>query len=264
MAALRAVVHGGLGKMGQQVLAALCSDAEIDPVGCVDLHKNVTTVDLPGGLGSIPYASSVEDLLESVQADVLIDFSIASASFTAVTAAIERKVNVVIGTSGLAEEQLTELEALSKRCEVGVLVVPNFALGGVILGYLSKIAGRFFDYVDIYEAHHEAKIDAPSGTALALAKMIAEDKEFNRHEPEKETLSGTRGGNYRGISIHSTRMPGHLAHHQVVFGALGQTLTLRHDSISRESFMPAVMLAAKEVTKRRIFEVGLEGVLGLS
>ncbi|PZC49828.1 MAG: 4-hydroxy-tetrahydrodipicolinate reductase [Chloroflexi bacterium] len=250
--------------MGQQVLAALCLDSEIAPVGCVDLRKDVTTVDLAGGLGSIPYASTVEGLLESVQADVLIDFSIASASFTAVKAAIERKVNVVIGTSGLGEEQLTELEALSKRHEVGVLVVPNFALGGIILGYLSKIAGRFFDYVDIYEAHHEAKIDAPSGTALALAKMIAEDKEFKRQEPEKESLEATRGGNYNGISIHSTRMPGYLAHHQVIFGALGQTLTLRHDSISRESFMPVVMLAAKEVTKRRIFEVGLEGVLGLS
>ena len=262
--ALRVVVHGALGKMGQQVLSALCADGEVEPVGGVDLGTGIDFIDLPYGSGTIPYANSVTDLLARVEADVLIDFSIATASVEAARMAAEKGVHVVIGTSGIGESELGALRELSRRNEVGVLVVPNFALGAVVLTHLARIAARFFEYADIHETHHEAKIDAPSGTALALARAIAENKSFKHPDPEKEPLPGTRGGNYSGVSIHSSRMPGRLAHHEVVFGALGQTLSLRHDSISRESFMPAVLLAVKEVAKRRGFEVGLEGILGLS
>ena len=250
--------------MGRQALAALCADDEVEPAGGVDLSAGRDAIDLPDGSGAIPYANSVTDLLARVQADVLIDFSVATASVEAARMAAERGVHVVIGTSGIGEPELDALSELSRRHEVGVLVVPNFALGAVVLTHLAGIAARFFEYADIHEAHHEAKIDAPSGTALALARAIAANKSFKRPDPEKEPLPGTRGGDYGGVSIHSSRMPGRLAHHEVVFGALGQTLSLRHDSISRESFMPAVLLAVKEVAKRRGFEVGLEGILGLS
>ena len=250
--------------MGQQVLSALCADGEFEPVGGVDLGTGRDTIDLPDGSGAIPYANSVTDLLSQVQADVMIDFSIATASVEAARMAAEKGVHVVIGTSGIGEPELEALRELSLRNEVGILVVPNFALGAVVLTHLARIAARFFDYADIHEAHHEAKIDAPSGTAMALARAIADNKSFKHAAPEKEPLPGTRGGEYNGVSIHSSRMPGRLAHHEVVFGALGQTLSLRHDSISRESFMPAVLLAVKEVAKRRGFEVGLEGILGLS
>ena len=262
--ALRVVVHGALGRMGQQVLAALCADDEVEPVGGVDLSKGRDTIDLPDGSGVIPYANSVENLLAQVQADVLIDFSLATATVEAARIAAERGVHVVIGTSGIGDRELEALRDLNLHNEVGVLVVPNFALGAVVLTHLARIAARFFEYADIHESHHEAKIDAPSGTALALARAIAENKSFEHPDPQKEPLAGTRGGNYNGVSIHSSRMPGRLAHHEVVFGALGQTLSLRHDSISRESFMPAVLLAVKEVAKHRRFEVGLEGILGLS
>ena len=250
--------------MGQQVLAALCADEEVEPAGGVDLESGRDSVDLPDGSGTIPYANSVTDLLSRVQADVLIDFSIATASVQAARMAAEKGVHVVIGTSGIGEAELEALREISLHNEVGLLVVPNFALGAVVLTHLARIAARFFEYADIHEAHHEAKIDAPSGTALALARAIANSKSFKHPDPEKEPLPGTRGGDYNGISIHSSRMPGRLAHHEVVFGALGQTLSLRHDSISRESFMPAVLLAVKEAAKHRRFEVGLEGILGLS
>ena len=117
--------------------------------------------------------------------------------------------------------------------------------------------------MDIFEAHHEAKIDAPSGTALKLARDIAAEGRFTRPEPQTEPLSGTRGGAYNGVSIHRSRMPGRMAHHEVVFGAPGQTLSLRHDTVSRESYMPGVLLAVREVGKRRELVVGLESILGL-
>ena len=155
------------------------------------------------------------------------------------------------------------LAELSRKNRVGIMVAPNFALGAVVLNHLARIAARFFEYVDVFEAHHEAKIDAPSGTALKLARDIAAERRFIRKIPEAEPLPGTRGGDYNGVSIHSSRMPGRMAHHEVVFGAPGQTLTLRHDTISRECYMPGVLLAIKEVVKRREFMVGLEKVLGL-
>lgn len=177
--------------------------------------------------------------------------------------AVPRDVRPVIGTTGLSEKDLGTLDALSREHGVGILLVPNFALGAVVLTYLVRQAARFFEYADIFEAHHEAKIDAPSGTALAIARAIAEEKRFKRPVPQKEPLAGTRGGDYNGVAIHSTRMPGRLAHHEVVFGAPGQTLTLRHDTLSRECYMPGLLLAVKEVVKRRTLVIGLEEVLGL-
>ena len=250
--------------MGRETLTALSRDPDLQPVGGVDLAAKGDRLSLSDGSGTIPCATKLEDLLPRCQADVVVDFTNASACMAAAQTAVAAGLHFVTGTSGLSEGDLKTLEDLSHRHEVGVVVAPNFALGAVVLGYLARIAARFFDYVDIFEAHHEAKIDAPSGTALALARAMAAEKRFSRPAPEKEPLLGTRGGDHNGISIHSTRMPGRLAHHEVVFGTQGQTLSLRHDTMSRDCFMPALLLAVKEVAKRRKFEVGLEGILGLT
>jgi 4-hydroxy-tetrahydrodipicolinate reductase len=194
----------------------------------------------------------------------VIDFTNAAACMAMAKIATARGLHLVTGTSGLTDADLDNLADLSRQHRVGVIVVPNFALGAVLLTYLVRIAARFFDYADIFEAHHPAKIDAPSGTAMALARAITAEKRFTRPEPEKEPLVGTMGGDYNGVAIHSTRMAGRLAHHEVVFGAAGQTLSLRHDTLNRECYMPALVLAVKEVVKRGELVVGLEGVLGLS
>ena len=263
MAATRVVVHGAAGRVGLEVLVALASDQELEPAGAVDLAAQAAELPLPLGAGAIPYDTSLERLLGRCQADVVVDFTNAAAARQMAPVAASHGLHLVIGTTGLGDADLATLGDLSRRHGVGIVVAPNFALGAVVLNHLARIAARFFDHAEIFEAHHEAKIDAPSGTALKLARDIAAENWFTRPQPETEPLPGTRGGDYNGISIHSTRIPGRLAQHEVLFGAPGQTLSLRHDTISRECYMPGVLLAVKEVTKRRELVVGLESILGL-
>ena len=125
------------------------------------------------------------------------------------------------------------------------------------------MASRFFDYADLTEMHHEAKIDSPSGFSLALAKSIGDRKQFTRNYPEKENLPGTRGGEYNGVTIHSVRMPGLSAHHEVIFGTMGQTLSLRHDTVGRECYIPGVLTAIREVVQYQGLVLGLDKLLGL-
>ena len=172
---------------------------------------------------------------------------------------------VVVGSTGLSEDNVSEAGALADQHGVGIFIAPNFALGAAIMVHLTKVAAPFFDYADLTEMHHEAKVDAPSGTALAIARAAAEGKagEFTSNVAEKQTLAGTRGGVQQGVNVHSARMPGRMAHHELVFGTLGQTLTIRHDSINRESFMPGVTMAIRHVVKGPGLTVGLENILGL-
>ena len=263
MAATRVIVHGAAGRVGREVIAALTRDPEMEPAGAVDMASRDSELPLPDGTGAIPYDTTLEGLLRRCQADVVVDFTVADACRAMAPVAASHGLHLVIGTTGLTEADLATMSELSNKNGVGIVVAPNFALGAVVLNHLARLAARFFDYVDIFEAHHEAKIDAPSGTALKLARDIAAEGRFTRPEPEAEPLPGTRGGAYNGVSVHSTRMPGRMAHHEVVFGAPGQTLSLRHDTVSRECYMPGVLLAVKEVGKRRELVVGLESILGL-
>ncbi len=265
MSPVRVIVHGAMGRMGREILAAVARDPALEPVGAVDVIASGDTLLLPGGgKRAIPYANSLESLLARCQANVVVDFSNAAACMAMAPKATAKGLNLVIGTTGLKENDLKTLSDLSSRHHVGIIAVPNFAIGAVLLNYLVRIAARYFDYADIYEAHHETKIDAPSGTALGLARAIAGEKKFTRPKPEMEPLAGTRGGEFNGVSIHSSRMPGRLAQHEVVFGIAGQTLSLRHDTISRECYMPALMLAIKDVVNRRELVTRLEDILGLS
>ena len=148
---------------------------------------------------------------------------------------------------------------------VSIIIAPNFAMGAVIMTHLVKEAGRFFEFADLTEVHHEAKIDSPSGTAIAIAKAARAGKESDYKAPqaEKELIENTRGGVTGGVVIHSGRMPGRVAHHEMVFASLGQTLTIRHDSINRESFMPGVIMATKASMSMSGLTVGLDKVMGL-
>jgi 4-hydroxy-tetrahydrodipicolinate reductase len=171
--------------------------------------------------------------------------------------------NLVLGASGLTDDNLRQLDAVAHDKGIGVIVAPNFALGAVVLKKLVEQAAAYFDYVDIVESHHEAKIDAPSGFAMALAKSIGDNNEFTRNITEKENLPGTRGGEYKGVTIHSIRMAGRSAHHEVILGAQGQTLSLRHDTLGRDCYMPGVLRCIREVVNRPGLVVGLENILGL-
>jgi 4-hydroxy-tetrahydrodipicolinate reductase len=263
MESIGVVVHGVLGRMGQQVLSTVCHEADLTPVGGADGKAQPGPYPLPDGSGTIPVSTSIEEVIAG--AHVVVDFSSAEGAMAAMRTASAHKVNVVVGATGLSDGNVQEAENLSQEHQVGIVIAPNFALGAVLMIHLAKVAARFFDYAELTEMHHEAKIDAPSGTAVAIARAAAAGKggAFIAPQPEKEVVSGTRGGVHEGVSIHSARMPGRMAHHELVFGALGQTLTIRHDSINRESFMPGVVMAIHESVKGPGLTVGLEKIMGL-
>ena len=263
MALIKVTVHGVLGKMGQEVLRTVCREAGLEPVGGADRMAVQDSLTLPDGSGSIPLSKSLDDVLGDAQ--VVVDFSGAAGAASVIRTAAARRVNVVVGSTGIQEPLIEEADTLAQEHRVGIVIAPNFAMGAVLMIHLSRVAARFFDYADLTEMHHEAKIDAPSGTAIAIARAAAEAKggPFTALPAEKQLVPGTRGGTADGVTIHSARMPGRMAHHELVFGALGQTLTIRHDSINRESFMPGVVMAIEHVTKGPGLTVGLDKIMGL-
>lgn len=260
---INVVVHGVMGKMGQQVLDMATRAEGMQPTGAADITASKGSLALPDNSGDIPLASSLVDVLDG--ADVVVDFSSAEGAASVMRAAAPRKVNIVIGSTGITDAIYQDAERLANEHGVGIIIAPNFAMGAVLMIELAKQAARFFDYADLTEMHHEAKIDSPSGTALAIANAAIEGKQggFTAPQSEKELIIGARGATHNGVSIHSARMPGRVAHHELVFGALGQTLTIRHDSVNRESFMPGVALAVNEVVKRTGLTVGLDKIMGL-
>jgi len=265
MESIRVVIHGASGKMGQEIIKALCREPEIEVVGAVEQEvSDEFYLPLPDDCNAIPFSSNLEYILTSCQPEVLVDFTIAQATMPAVRLATKQKVNLVIGTTGLTADELDEIDRLSKAHRVGAVVAPNFALGAVLMIHLAKMAAKYLDHAEIIELHHHLKADAPSGTALSTAKAMAaaRGKPFSR-PPQRNKTSPSRGEQVEGVTIHSVRLPGLLAHQEVILGGPGQTLSIRHDTISRECYIPGVILAIKEVVKRRGLVYGLDTLLGL-
>lgn len=263
MAAIRVIVHGALGKVGQEVVKAVCAEPDMKLVGAVDVKPSGDSLTLPDG-SKAPISADINAILDKCPADVMVDFSVARASMPAVRAAAKKKVNLVIGTTGFSAAELDEMKSLAKDNKTGIVIASNFALGAVLMMHLAKIAAKYMDFAEIIELHHHQKADAPSGTAATTARaMVASrGKPFSRPaDPVKPSES--RGEAVESVSIHAIRLPGLMAHQEVLFGAPGQTLSIRHDTINRECYMPGVILAIKEVAKRREFIYGLDTLLGL-
>lgn len=265
MEPIRVLVHGALGKMGQAVINAVSRDPELLVVGAVDVKANRDQLQLPNGSGEFPLSTELESLIESTKPDVIVDFTQHDAAMPAVRIGTKHHINFVIGTTGLSETDLSEIDSLSRQNDVGAVVAPNFSLGAILMMHLSKIAGKYFDYAEIIEMHHEQKLDSPSGTAVATAKGMVETrgKGFIYPETQKESIMGARGAEYEGIALHSVRSPGYMAHQEVILGSTGQTLKIRHDQISREGFGPGITMAVKEVVKSKGLIFGLDKLLGL-
>ncbi|AII58016.1 4-hydroxy-tetrahydrodipicolinate reductase [Dehalococcoides mccartyi] len=263
MTPIKVVVHGASGKMGQEVLKTLCQENNLLPVGAVDIRAESPSLTLPDGSGSIPYSADLSFILSQTKPDVMVDFTIAKASMPAIRIAAAHKVNLVIGTTGFSPEEISEIELLAKTNDIGIIVAPNFALGAIIMVHLAQVASRFLSSAEVIELHHDKKLDSPSGTALATitAMLRARGEAFNK--PTKENLTDARGQEHDGIRVHSVRLPGLLAHQEVIFGAAGQTLTIRHDAFSRECYMPGVTLAIKEIVQTKGFVFGLDKLLKL-
>ena len=245
---IRVAVHG-TGQMGSLVRATVEAQDDMEFVGAFE------------PLGSEDLAA----LFASAKPDVVVDFTNAAATGGLVDAALEAGVRPVIGTSGVPADVLERLRSGCVERGLGAVVAANFALGAVVLIHAATIAARYFDSAEIIELHHDRKVDAPSGTSLDTARRMraARGRDFDHPDPELTHIPGTRGGVEGGVGIHSVRLPGFVAHQEVIFGGTGQTLTLRHDSTGRDSFMPGVLLAIREVMQRDRLVEGLDALIGL-
>lgn len=242
---IRVLVNGAKGNMGRQCVAAVEAEPGLELVGQADV---------------------TDDLKASIarsQAQVVIDFTTPDAAFPNASAIIEAGVHPVIGTTGFTPEQVFQLQQRCADRKLGGLIAPNFALGAVLMMRFAEEAARFMPHVEIIELHHDGKAEAPSGTAVMTAERIGKVRP-RRPAPKvesRELKPGARGAQGYAVPIHSVRLPGHVAHQEVILGGLGESLRLRHDSVSRESFMPGVMLAARKVVTLDRLVYGLESLL---
>ena len=248
---IKVAVCGALGKMGKEVVNMVesCPDTEL-----------VAKIDI----ASAEMYHSIEEAARVCKIDVLIDFTQPSTIYENARYCLSNGIKIVIGTTGLKDEQVKELEQLSKENNTGCLIAPNFSTGAVLMMMFAKTAAKYFDNAEIIELHHNQKKDAPSGTALKTAQMMAERNEnFTKNNCEEtETIDGARGANsYSNIHIHSIRMPGYMASQEVLFGSNGQILSIRHDSTDRKCYMQGVLLATKYVYETNSFTYGLENIL---
>lgn len=258
------LVNGACGRMGQAVLKAVQEDSELKLVGAVDLQGGMDAGELVGlPACGVTVETDLAAALTRCKPEVMVDFTRPDVVFSNVKQALSAHVSPVVGTTGLSEEQKAEIAALAEKEATPAFIAPNFAIGAVLMMVMCKQAAKYMPDVEIIELHHDKKLDAPSGTAVQTAAMIAEvrKKHVQGNPDEKEKLAGARGADYDGMHIHSVRLPGYVAHQEVIFGGLGQTLTIRHDSLNRESFMPGVVLAAKKVRGLKGLTVGLDKLL---
>tara|TARA_R110000868_G_scaffold380784_1_gene646876 strand:- start:50246 stop:50980 length:735 start_codon:yes stop_codon:yes gene_type:complete len=239
------LINGASGRMGQQAIAAIEQDETLNLVATAGRHDDL-------GL-----------MIASSQAQVVVDLTVASVGFTNANKIIAAGAHPVIGTSGFTQTQVKMLQQQCAEKKLGGIIAPNFSIGGVLMMQFSKMAAKYFNHVEIVERHHENKQDAPSGTAMRTAEMIAEAQPNIADVKCDEKIPGAHGGHYENVSIHSIRMPGNVAHQEVIFGAHGETLTIKHDSINRECFMPGLLLACKKVTELDQLLFGLEHLLDI-
>ncbi|WP_091838754.1 4-hydroxy-tetrahydrodipicolinate reductase [Marininema halotolerans] len=266
MAPIKVAVAGATGKMGQEVIKLIQREESLILVGATARTQAGTDVGEAIGMGRLDVilTESLTDVLAQGP-DVLVDFTTPSLVKSNTEQAIAYGVRPVVGTTGLTEEEIRALDQQCQEAGIGGIIAPNFAIGAVLMMVFAGKAARYMPHLEIIELHHDRKLDAPSGTALKTAELISKEREEQKqgHPEEKETLEGARGGYKDGYRIHSVRLPGLVAHQEVLFSDAGQLLTIRHDSLNRESFMPGVKLAVEDVMNRKGLIYGLENILDL-
>ena len=248
MTEIRVLVAGCAGQMGRQLVRALAGEDDLQLVAAVD---RAAVGEDAGTVAGCPPAGVVvsDDLAAAIDAaspDVGVVFTSPAAGMPTVRALLSRRVAAVVGTTGFSTSDFDEVEALCRKHDTPALIASNFAIGAVLMMRFAAQAAPHFDQVEIVELHHDRKADAPSGTSLRTAQAIMEAR------PQGPVPAGPQQAPSRGlpqgrVHIHSVRLPGLVAHQEVILGALGQTLTIRHDSLSRESFMPGVLLAIRRI-----------------
>ncbi|HYP24167.1 MAG TPA: 4-hydroxy-tetrahydrodipicolinate reductase [Actinomycetota bacterium] len=243
---IRVGVLGAGGRMGAETCRAVDADPELELVPRVGRHDPLET-------------------LVSARAEVAVEFTTPDSVKENVRFCLSHGIHCVVGATGLGDDDLAEVREWCREGSVNALVAPNFALGAVLMMSFAAAAAKHFDTAEIVERHHERKLDAPSGTALRTARLMNEARGGRAWASRRgdESVPGSRGGDASGVHVHSLRVPGSVAHQEVVLGAAGETLTIRHDSLDRTSFMPGVVLAVKQVSRLDGLVVGLENLLDL-
>lgn len=266
MERIKVLVSGACGKVGREVVKAVLKDEKLELVGAVDKFNVGHDVALVAGMDptGVLIREELAEALSVTRPQVVVDFTTPMTIMYNLRTILKARVHAVVGTTGISAEDLEELAGLSKTSGANILVAPNFAIGALLMMRFAAQAARYFPQVEIIELHHDQKLDAPSGTSIKTAEMILAGRESlnaKNPAPEEEKIKGVRGGEMGGIHLHSVRLPGLIAHQEVIFGGEGQTLTIRHDSISRESFMPGVVLAVKKIIDRPGLTYGLDQIL---
>ena len=249
--------------MGSTVCQAVTDDPDLELVAAVDPRHRGIDLRTVTGVDSELRISGEPGAFERTGAEVVVDFTHRAASVENLAWLADHGVHAVVGTTGFSDEDLATFEAEFTRSNC--VIAPNFAIGAVLMMHFAELAAPYFDSAEIIELHHDAKVDAPSGTAMLTVQRMAEaSSEWTEDPTEHEVLEGARGGEGpAGIRVHSVRLRGLVAHQEVLLGTTGQTLSIRHDSIDRTSFMPGVLLAVKQVGDRPGVTVGLDRLLGL-
>ncbi|MBJ7298553.1 MAG: 4-hydroxy-tetrahydrodipicolinate reductase [Dolichospermum sp.] len=269
------IINGAAGKMGREVIKAVAQASDLILMGAIDTtpeHQGKDAGEL-AGLSEpleVPITNQLEPMLgyvageRQMQPGVLVDFTHPDVVYNNIRSAIAYGIRPVVGTTGLSPAQLEELADFAEKASTGCLIIPNFSIGMVLLQEAAVRASQYFDHVEIIELHHNQKADAPSGTAIQTAQLLGEmGKTFNTAIVEEtEKIAGARGSLAdEGIRIHSIRLPGLIAHQEVIFGAAGQIYTLRHDTSDRACYMPGVLLAIRKVNQLKSLVYGLEKIL---
>ena len=263
MSGIRVLVIGAAGRMGRELVAAIAEAEDLQLVGAVDRARIGEDSGRVAGIeeNRIAIADSLGDALGESSPDVAVDFSVPSAVMGNVRTVVRAGVACVVGATGLTDKDLAEIGLLAEERRRPVFVAPNFALGAVLMMQFAAEAARHFSAAEIVELHHEDKVDAPSGTALRTARLMATVPGSRFGQAESSDGRPSRGLPQGPIHIHSVRLPGLVAHQEVIFGGPGETLTIRHDSTSHRSFMPGVLLAIRKVQGLRGVVVGLEKIM---
>ena len=253
---IKVIIAGFKGKMGSTAVQMVKDDQELELAALLDPFA--AEEELEG----VPVFTSKEALI-GFEADVWVDFTTPKFAYENTRFALENGFAPVVGTTGFSPEEIQELTSLSEEKKLGGLIAPNFAIGAILLMQFAAQAAKYFPHLEIIELHHDKKKDAPSGTAVKTAELVSQVRTSLQQggADEEELIAGARGAAFDGFRIHSVRLPGLVAHQEVIFGAQGEGLTIRHDSYDRISFMSGVNLAIKEVVKREKLVYGLEHLL---
>lgn len=241
---IRVLVNGAFGRMGQLVTKAITAHPNLDLTGQTGREYNL------------------QQAIKDSGAQVVIDFTHPDSVFKNTMTIIDAGARPVIGTSGLHLDDIEKLKEHCKSAKLGGIIAPNFSLGAVLLMKYARDLAKYMPNAEIIEMHHDGKADSPSGTAMRAAEMIASVGSINANKKETiENVSGARGADYQNIPIHAVRLPGKLAHLEILFGGPGESVSLRHDSLDRECFMPGICLASEKVMELDKLVYGLEEIL---